>query len=692
MEGFFYVVPPVIFAFHFNLLINLRQHSKKLVRWLDHEIYEQDSHSDLLRPFIFNLWAKTHFKQHQQPVSRLNAAKAVCLLLFSIFPLGLLTFVMWRLADLQDGILTAFHVVWVLADIIALGYFWPKITNPAKRHINSYLLPLILLVFLLVIIRTKYASIAIHFPNKLDINNQFHSLVTPRLVVTNITLDKQDKDRVNGDKTEENKNQEQTENIEMTTINQCHNHVVYQQINLSKRNFNLIDLSGSTLCNVNFTKAKLKNANFKDATFSGKFNLADLRYANLYYTKFQQQTTFIDADLSHTDIRQSIINDADFTFAKLNNINIVGSEFIKSRFLQAQIESTTLIQTNLNKTEFVGANLKQSTFDDSILTNNDFRLVKGLNKRYFENGDIQHCTIDFQSIPNCYPNIDKNTLEEYWKIEIAKAIWNNSKCDMLYVPEKFKTTIGRKHYITEDNRTNLISRLIKANKLTNSSPLNLSMMGLTNISAQLLALSHITELNLSRNQLPHIPNSIKNLKRLQNLDLYNNKIVRIPDTISSLSQLEKLNLSFNKITQIPDTLTKFAQLQKLDLSFNQITQIPSTIANLKKLQNLYLYNNKITQIPNAIAKLKDLKNLDLYNNEIKQIPNAIANLKQLEKLDLYNNDISHIPDTISNLEHLQSLDLRSNNISFIPNSIANLTQLQQLDLRSNNITSNSQRY
>ena len=686
MEGFFYVVPPVIFAFHFNLLLNLRQHAIKLERWLHHPKFVQHNHIDLLRPFIFNMRAKSQIGQN----SPFSAAKIVSFMLFSFFPLGLLIFVMWRLADLQDGILITFHSFWVLADITALLHFWPKIIEPKKGYKNHTVLILFFCTITVVIIRNIFALTAINSPqtlNDLD-NNRLLNFVVPRLVVTNVTLDKQDKDRDNSDITDK---QDLAKKLAEQKVKQCYLHKTYQPINLSERNFNLIDLTGSTICNVNFTRSNLKVANLKDATFSGDFNLIDLRHSQLYYTKFQRQTSFIQADLSHTEIHQTIAKQVNFTFATINKSNIIDTEFSQSQFLQAKIESTIILESQFDQAELVGASLKNTTFKQSKfkLTNIDLRLVTGLNKQYFEDGTIQHCKIDYRSIPNSYEDIDTRYREEDWSIETAAAVWNISKCQVLYPPkEKAKLAAIHADKVT-DNRQDLVNSLITANKLTNNDTLNLSYMGLTEINPQVFALSHLKQLNLSFNQIQTIPDAIGKLKQLQRLDLAHNQIQTIPDApevLAQLTQLQQLDLSWNrKIKTIPDAIAKLTQLQRLDLSLNQIQNIPKTIAKLTQLQRLDLSVNLIQTIPDAFANLTQLRQLDLSHNYIQTIPDTVAKLTQLQRLKLSRNFIQTIPDAVAKLTQLQRLELSRNYIQTIPDAVAKLTQLQRLELSRNYI-------
>jgi internalin A len=155
-----------------------------------------------------------------------------------------------------------------------------------------------------------------------------------------------------------------------------------------------------------------------------------------------------------------------------------------------------------------------------------------------------------------------------------------------------------------------------------------------------------TELDLSDKGLTEIPPEIFQLSNLQQLWLSNNQITKIPDAIAALSNLQNLFLYGNKITEIPNVIAALSNLQNLDLSRNQITEIPDDISALSNLQNLDFGNNKITKIPDAITALSNLQQLDLDHNLITEIPDAITQLINLKRLVLEYNPIANIPPEI----------------------------------------------
>ncbi|MCJ8272654.1 MAG: hypothetical protein MJK04_25060, partial [Psychrosphaera sp.] len=132
MEGFFWIAPLVLFAFHFNVLFNLKEHSQKLYCWLNDPLQHGNKYHNLLRPYIFNVWAKNQLVPPKPSPFAFSLLKEIIILLFAIAPLALQVFVMWRLSDLQDLTLSHWHSVWVIFDVLLLAHYWPRILNPSK--------------------------------------------------------------------------------------------------------------------------------------------------------------------------------------------------------------------------------------------------------------------------------------------------------------------------------------------------------------------------------------------------------------------------------------------------------------------------------------------------------------------------------------------------------------------------------
>ena len=104
--SFFIVSPPLLLAFHFNLLFNLHEHGKLVADWC-----ERYKEPPKLSPFLFNYLFK------------LKKAEKGFLLLpivwsFLVFYIPLFTFVLvqWRFSDYHHQLMTSFHFVFVGLD------------------------------------------------------------------------------------------------------------------------------------------------------------------------------------------------------------------------------------------------------------------------------------------------------------------------------------------------------------------------------------------------------------------------------------------------------------------------------------------------------------------------------------------------------------------------------------------------
>ncbi len=72
---------------------------------------------------------------------------------------------------------------------------------------------------------------------------------------------------------------------------------------------------------------------------------------------------------------------------------------------------------------------------------------------------------------------------------------------------------------------------------------------ITELSAELFELEHLTKLDLSNNTLSVINGNFQKLVELQELNLSSNAIQSIPSDLGCCSKLEKLDLSHNKIVR-----------------------------------------------------------------------------------------------------------------------------------------------
>ena len=660
------------------MLLNLRQHAKSLNAWLHHREYLPDKHANLLRPYIFNMWGKVHFRREQVPWCELSASREICLLLFAVFPLATLMFVMWRLADLQDQTLSVFHLVWVVCDVVLVTYFWSRIAGSYQPSFKASAWCLIGLALVLLLVRSYGFYYVIKSPNSLKpfLEHQYASFVVPRLDVSGLTLNKLDKSRSTASYDYSDLYDEKMEKFVLknnaTRFEQCSIEQVYERIDLSERSFNLINMTDATICNVDFTRSKLKSANFSKAIFSGRFDVADLTAATMHHTKLQRFTRFIGADLSGADIMLAIANQVDFTVAKMRKVNVVSSELIGAFFLQTDVVGGLFSSSSLALAEFVGADLNEVKFLSTQLVGNDFRLTIGLDKQLFENGYIQYCLLDRKAVYESFGWI------EYAFYVIGEesnlgAIWLQANCKLLYVPAEDRSKVITDIEGFEFKRpfddsldyssSKLALRLIKANRLAGLKSLDLSGLGLSQLPKELFSLQHLRALALAANEL----NDQENLNQL----------------FLHLPLLNVLDLSYNSFTRIPESIGQLQELTSLDLSRSEITKLPESIGQLRGLMLLNLQGTEITKLPESIGQLQGLRLLNLSRTGIEELPESIGQLQGLRLLNLSGTGIEELPESIGQLQGLSFLDLSENYLDSLPSSLLNLKSIKTICISNN---------
>lgn len=247
--------------------------------------------------------------------------------------------------------------------------------------------------------------------------------------------------------------------------------------------------------------------------------------------------------------------------------------------------------------------------------------------------------------------------------------------------------------------------------------IDLSDLGISDISILSKLGADVTELYLNGNQIKELPKGVfDNLTNLKVLYLNGNKINKLPkgifDKLKNLNTLglstnliselpegifdnlgnltEELSIGNNKITELPEHIfDNLSKLKSLGLSKNNLRRLPDNIFNkLSSLNGLYIYENQIENIPAGIHNLKNLSRLSINENKIESIPKEVAELRMLSDLDLSNNYIKEIhPSIFKNLQNLTNLNLSDNQITSIPDDVyKNIPKLSIFDVSLNRIT------
>lgn len=141
------------------------------------------------------------------------------------------------------------------------------------------------------------------------------------------------------------------------------------------------------------------------------------------------------------------------------------------------------------------------------------------------------------------------------------------------------------------------------------------------------------------------------------LDLSELGLTELPPLTALEEQVTILNLEGNKLTAFPAQLLNFRQLTALNLSNNEIKELPADIHKLSQLNGLAINNNQLTTLPKEISQLSSLSFLDLSANNLTSLPEEMGALANLESLDLSQNpELSELPETLRNLSNLSRLE------------------------------------
>ena len=258
----------------------------------------------------------------------------------------------------------------------------------------------------------------------------------------------------------------------------------------------------------------------------------------------------------------------------------------------------------------------------------------------------------------------------------------------------------------------LALKLIRENKRTKDTFLDLGNCGLKELPDELMELTHLTSLNLgsyyfdSKKNIPvssnqGSPNSLsnidklislinikslslsvlpirditplKNLINIQNLFLSHTPIQNIWP-LGYLTNIQNLFLSHTPVQDIW-SLQDLINIQTLSLSHTRI-QSTLPLKNLIHIQNLFINSTQVQDIW-PLKNLINIQALDLSHTKIQDI-NSLQNLTNIQALHLSNTQIQDL-NPIQNLTNIQALHLSNTKIQDI-NPLQYLTKIQTLRL------------
>ncbi len=562
------VAPLALLVLHFNILFNLAEHSKKLHTWLKHpdqKAFKDNERYALLKPFVFNVWAKERFDHKEDGVFTFDLLGWIIMTLLSALPLLLFLSMLWVFSQQQNVVVAGLTFLFVVIDVMIQLRYWPMIVSNFGNEIRPgagagrfvWFIPLIHVAVLIAAFRFLMTGMVVLHPTAFAANSPYHVLM-PFLPTLNLegqtfrTLDATTDvtEQIAMDKAIREKERGRL-GPQLTAVHACSVEKAWQPTRLEDRNLIFANLNNTMFCNGQFIDSDLRYATFDGAIIAGEFTWSDLSATSWSETRIQRYTSFLHSDLSRADFHYTIANHIDFTLtdfeqAVFNHTEVANSLFLQSHFNRSVFKGVT----TATRANFMSADFSETEFYYSMFFGVDLRDAMGLTHttRFHESG-FRHCLTssnvavnnhhlfadsNCKSVeggllsqrrvfsPDFLPNSLPNTLSDFspqlamsHAVETVIGFSNESRHSALPGEFSHNTVMSVHHQLNdelnemeyyawryrEEDMNTLVKGLVRVASAGRSTTLDLSNMGLTHLPDELFRLKHIEQLILTNNKL-----------------------------------------------------------------------------------------------------------------------------------------------------------------------------------------------
>ena len=425
---FFVVAPWLLLILHFNLLIQGLFLSQKISRYkstLSEQTMHQNSRVEALSLLFPVPLAHVLTKADRHASTQILLNTMVFISIVVLLP-GILIYTQLQFLLYQDELYTWLHRTAVVADIILLWYFWPRIIAPDKKWsewCRAYwseftktgwqspkpylrcLAPavmtvatLVSVVFVIALADFPGGSVSklgldyISKPFQYDLSDRVLVDSYPPPEVLSAILKKTCNRGDSGDAA-----RCRDTAVSVGSTNWCER---AKPLQLKGRNFRGANLKGAKLCGVVFENADLQGADMSGAKLQGanlkraKLNNVNLEGAELHNIDMSNAelqdvklggAELFNANLSHAvlhkaDLSKTKLYGAQMLKAKLHKVNLKGAELYA-----ADLRGAELDRADLHCAGFQGADLSQARFDCAKNLENAKFLGALLDNTKFEN-------------------------------------------------------------------------------------------------------------------------------------------------------------------------------------------------------------------------------------------------------------------------------------------------------------------
>jgi len=409
--GFFIVAPLLALIVHFNVLLNLLDHARKLKSWRSVASEEQLTMMPgaiVNYPYVFpkrtfNYWL----------------VRLLQVLMLCFGPLLVLLFVQIRFADYHDIWMTAWHLFLIALDVFILFVYWFRIAYPDylepqydrfwhflraflfKRKNLSILLGYIPCFLVMMILSIGCVGIVYQIIGN---HNIYSWMYIPRLDVAEATLvSKPPSDAIINGYLNQGKTVEQAWTDHATGIDLRGRDLNYARLDYCKiinGQLDSIKLNHASLILTDLNGAKLFMAELNGANLKW----ADLNGAHLLFVELNG-AILQEAKLNNADLFYAILNGAILNKAELNGTDLFGAELNGAYMKDAKLNGaglrwTELNGTNLSGAELTGAYLEETELNGTYIEGTHFRGAVVDTSSVSMTGIYFGTSIDVDSIPS----------------------------------------------------------------------------------------------------------------------------------------------------------------------------------------------------------------------------------------------------------------------------------------------------
>jgi len=368
---FSYLVPILLISFHFNLLLNLSEHSIKVNYW------EREVREGVKRIYLTPLYFQSGSIKAENKINGVlfNFARYITTFLL---PLLILLYIQIFFSKLHIWYHTCFHFFIILVDLAAITFYWMRITEKIdniederkksigqiyteikqfcrNRALKSGLLvaPVIMVSLINLVL---VLVLAFNFqPN--DIN---WAWLFPNIVAKQIDF-----------------------NLQSNKMS--------RKIELVLRHMDLkyADLTGSDLSGADMRYIKLNGS----ILFFTKLNNVDARFGS-FNGAFCRNAEFSNSELKDTNFEGAFLDDVTFENSNLEKAYLKGAKLKNSNFINSRARKINLDSTNLINADFRNCLLRKSKIRRAVLDN------ANLDNADLEDAELEQSMLNFATAEN----------------------------------------------------------------------------------------------------------------------------------------------------------------------------------------------------------------------------------------------------------------------------------------------------